>query len=125
MIYLAMIFMHVLDDYGLQARCLSSLKQKNWWKEHKDYLPSYRYDYIVALLMHSFSWTFMIMLPIALRMGFDLTIPFGIAFALNLAIHAAVDDLKANRKKINLVVDQTIHIVQILATGFALTEIFV
>ena len=39
-----------------------------------------------------------------------------IVFVTNLVIHMVVDDLKANRKKINLIQDQSIHMVQILAT---------
>jgi len=41
---------------------------------------------------------------------------FAIAFVINLTIHAFVDDLKANKKKINLIVDQSIHISQIIVT---------
>ena len=53
----AMIFLHILDDYGLQSKCLSFLKQKSWWdKEAPDRM--YEYDYIWALLMHGFSWAF-------------------------------------------------------------------
>jgi len=34
----------------------------------------------------------------------------------NTLIHAIVDDLKANKHKINLIQDQTIHFMQILLT---------
>ena len=56
-----MIFMHIVDDYYLQG-ILASMKQRLWWKQRASE-PTYRYDYIWALLMHAFSWTFMIMLP--------------------------------------------------------------
>ena len=39
-----------------------------------------------------------------------------IIFAINLCIHAITDDTKANKKKINLVQDQIIHFLQIIAT---------
>ena len=37
-------------------------------------------------------------------------------FIGNTIIHAVVDNLKANKLKINLVVDQSIHILQIIIT---------
>lgn len=58
-----MLFCHIVDDYYLQG-ILASMKQKKWWQENApDKL--YEYDYLIALLMHGFSWAFMIMLPIA------------------------------------------------------------
>lgn len=120
MIFLTMVFMHILDDYRLQG-ILASMKQKEWWEAQKEYKPLYKYDYIAALIMHSFSWSFMIMLPIAIMLNFDISIGFVIALFVNMIVHCIVDDLKANKKKINLVVDQTIHIIQILITGLIFT----
>ena len=111
---LLMIFFHIVDDYYLQG-WLSSAKQKKYWKENAPQ-PLYRYDYIWALIMHSFSWSFMIMLPIAMMHSFNVGIVFTVIFALNGTIHLLVDNLKANELKINLWVDQLIHIVQIVAT---------
>jgi len=115
-ILLLMIFLHILDDYGLQAPCLCNLKQRNYWETNAPN-PLYKYDYLWALLMHSFSWTFMIMLPIAWVMSFNITIPFVILFIENVILHAVVDDLKANQLKINLWEDQIIHLGQILVTS--------
>ena len=115
-VILAMIFMHIVDDYCLQG-ILASMKQKQWWQAQKEYKPLYKYDYIVALIMHSFSWAFMIMLPIAMMLNFNVSVGFVVALILNMIIHCFVDDLKANKKKINLVADQAIHIIQVLATG--------
>ena len=109
-----MLFLHIVDDYYMQG-ILASMKQKSWWKEHApDDL--YKNDYILALLCYAFSWTFMIMLPIWVSLNFTVTPMFAIAFVTNLVIHAFVDDLKANKKKINLIVDQGIHISQIIIT---------
>lgn len=111
----SMIFMHIVDDYCLQG-ILASMKQKVWWQENASD-AMYRFDYIVALIVHSFSWAFMIMLPIAVTYQFGVgSHVYSIALFTNLIIHAIVDDLKANKKKINLVVDQSIHLVQILVT---------
>ena len=114
-IVLLMIFCHIVDDYYLQG-WLASAKQKKFWQENAPE-KLYKYDYIWALIMHSFSWAFMIMLPIAFINGFDLGVPFLIAFIVNLVVHAITDDLKANKRKINLWVDQIIHLCQITITA--------
>ena len=111
-ILFTMIFSHIVDDYYLQG-ILASLKQKTWWENQKSYKPMYKYDYIVALIMHAFSWSFMVSLPI-LYFGFTKWI--AVAIILNTIIHGIVDDLKANKGKINLIVDQSIHIIQIVIT---------
>lgn len=116
MLILTMIFMHIVDDYCLQG-ILANMKQKSWWTEQKEYSDLYRYDYIAALLAHSFSWAFMIMLPIMIKLGFDSPFWCVIAVFANMIVHAIVDDLKANKKKINLVTDQMVHLGQILITG--------
>ena len=110
-----MIFFHIVDDYYLQG-WLASAKQKKYWQENApEFL--YKYDYIWALIMHSFSWSFMIMLPIAYIQHFNISLLFLIMFSVNLVIHALVDDLKANKRKINLWADQLIHIWQIVFTA--------
>ncbi len=119
MIYLTMVFMHILDDYCLQG-ILASMKQQEWWKKQDNYKEKYKYDYVVALVMHSFSWAFMIMLPIAYTMQWNITGFFMLCFVANVVIHAYVDDLKANKNKINLLVDQSIHIAQIIITAIVL-----
>ena len=111
---LAMLFLHIIDDYKLQG-ILASMKQVRWWRDQKEYKELYQYDYIPALIEHSFSWAFMIMLPIAIEMKFDIGWWY-LAYMLNTFVHAIVDDLKANEMKINLVVDQSIHVAQICIT---------
>lgn len=112
---LLMIFCHVIADYNLQG-WLASAKQKDWWKKNSpDKL--YENDYNCALLMHSFSWSFMIMLPIAIYVGFEVGAMFIIGIIINTALHASVDDMKANQKVINLWWDQIIHLAQIACTA--------
>jgi hypothetical protein len=113
-ILLAMIFLHIIDDYKLQG-ILASMKQKKWWLEQKEYKDLYKNDYIMALVEHSFSWAFMIMLPIAFTLNFNISW-WLIAYIINFTVHAFVDDLKANKFKINLVTDQLIHLAQIVTT---------
>ena len=112
MIFLTMIFLHIVDDYYLQG-ILAQMKQKKFWKEQApDKL--YKYDYIWALIMHAFSWTFMIMLPLIFVSPINPA--FYVIFIVNLAIHAYVDNLKANKHKINLWQDQLIHLTQVILT---------
>lgn len=112
-----MIFAHVYDDYYKQG-ILASMKQKSWWKSNS---PDrmYRFDYIAALVAHSFSWAFTVTLPlfVLFMASFDAE-TYCVALAINMIVHCFVDDLKANRKKINLVTDQLIHILQIVLTWF-------
>lgn len=114
-ILLFMIMMHIVDDYYLQG-ILASMKQKSWWKKQSNYKDKYSNDYLIALMMHAFSWAFMIMLPIAINLKFEVDAFFAIILGVNFMIHAIVDNFKANELKINLVQDQTIHIIQILIT---------
>lgn len=112
----AMLFCHIVDDYYLQG-FLASAKQKDYWKKnYPDEL--YKYDYIIALIEHGFSWTFMIHLPVVivfLTYGVTLHRVF-ISFFINWMIHTIIDHLKANMKKINLIEDQCVHIIQIIIT---------
>ena len=115
-ILILMFFAHLVDDYYLQG-WLASAKQKKWWEKN---VPDklYKFDYIMALFCHSLSWSIMIFLPIliySLINNVNLNW-FYLAIPINLIIHAVVDDLKANKFKINLIMDQSIHFIQIIVT---------
>lgn len=111
---LLMVFLHIVDDYYLQG-WLASAKQRDWWKKNAPQ-TLYKRDYVLALLVHGFSWAFMTMLPIAFTLNFSIGWDFIACLFMNLFIHAYVDHLKANAKKINLWTDQSIHICQIVLT---------
>jgi hypothetical protein len=119
-----MLLAHIVDDYYLQG-WLASAKQKKWWEKNApDEL--YKFDYIMALFCHALSWAIMICLPIiiySLVAVIDLQW-FYLAIPVNLVIHAIVDDLKANKLKINLIADQSAHFLQIILTWYAFTSIF-
>lgn len=117
-VILLMIFCHIIADYNLQG-WLASAKQKSYWEQNAPD-KKYAHDYIIALIMHSISWSFMIMLPIAYVQQFNVGFIFFIAFVLNVIIHAFVDDLKANKMIINLYQDQWLHMVQIFLTSVLL-----
>ena len=120
LLLLSMVFCHIVDDYYLQG-WLASAKQKSWWENNCSNVL-YQNDYIMALIMHAFSWTFMIHIPIIIylfyyNININICI-FIIIFLLNWFIHAFTDHLKANLLKINLIQDQIIHIIQILIIYF-------
>lgn len=118
----AMLFCHIVDDYYLQG-ILAQMKQKRWWDNNADDYK-YRNDYKMALAEHAFSWAFMVSLPIVacyfLLGKTELLFLVAIFTMLNTAIHAYIDNQKANKLKINLIQDQTIHFAQIGVTWGAL-----
>lgn len=114
-ILLLMLLLHIVDDFVLQPVCLSKLKQREWWKKQDEYCEKYKNDHKMALFMHSLSWSLMILLPLMFMANIsDLWLTCAVIF--NMAIHFMVDDFKANRRKINLVQDQIIHLMQIVLT---------
>ena len=114
-IILCMIFCHVIADYNLQG-WLASAKQKSYWEKNAPD-EMYKHDYICALVMHSFSWTFMIMLPLMYAVGFKVNSFLLFLFISNVLMHAITDNFKANTKVINLWQDQSIHMYQIVITA--------
>lgn len=137
-ILICMIFMHLLEDFHLQG-CLANLKQKTFWakqineitslgESRNEAIKKYKYDYLISLIAHATEWTFMMMLPMvafAIYKGFYgiSLIPFVatlIQFFANIVYHAFVDNLKANKMKINLVQDQLLHLLQIVLTWLAI-----
>lgn len=128
-ILMTMLFCHIVDDYYLQG-CLAKLKQKQWWKDNVDNYEMYKYDYIIALIMHGFSWSFMIHLPLiwcAWNMDIvdtSLGLIFGMFIILQACIHADIDNEKANKLSLCLMDDQLGHLIQIVVSfiffGFAL-----
>ena len=70
----------------------------------------------MALFIHAFSWAFSIMLPLAIYFKFQIGISFLILFICNVILHMWTDNLKANKKTINLIEDQIMHLLQILTT---------
>ena len=108
-----MVLLHIIDDFFLQVVCLSKLKQKETWTEYNEKTNNlYKYDYIVALFIHGLSWSIMVHLPLFF---FDISeVLLIISVFVNAIVHSYIDNIKANKKKINLVTDQFLHFLQIL-----------
>ena len=113
-ILITMIFLHIIDDFKLQGN-LANFKQKQWWIDN---YPSelYKHDYFTCLILHSFSWSFMIMLPLFTVYYSRLNILHIVLFIVNILVHAIIDDVKANSLKISLTTDQLLHLCQIVVT---------
>ena len=107
--FFMMLWFHFFDDYFLQG-CLANLKQRSWWKEHADN-NLYKHDYLMALFCHSMMWSCSIMIPTLISNNFIWWL-----IPINCIIHLVVDNLKANAHKINLIIDQLIHFLQIVLT---------
>ena len=115
-ILLFMILFHIIDDFVLQPISLSNLKQKKWWEKQEGYSDKYKDDYKVALAIHSISWSIMIHIPLVIVFPSLGQLALLISFIVNAVIHYFIDDLKANKLKINLFEDQIVHFWQICTT---------
>lgn len=115
-IVLFMILFHIIDDFVLQPISLSNLKQKKWWEKQEGYSDKYKDDYKVALAIHSISWSIMIHIPLVIMFPSLGQLALLISFIVNAVIHYFIDDLKANKLKINLFEDQMVHFWQICTT---------
>ena len=115
-IVLFMILFHIIDDFVLQPISLSNLKQKKWWEKQEGYSDKYKDDYKVALAIHSKSWSIMIHIPLVIMFPSLGQLALLISFIVNAVIHYFIDDLKANKLKINLFEDQMVHFCQICTT---------
>ena len=115
-IVLFMILFHIIDDFVLQPISLSNLQQKKWWEKQEGYSDKYKDDYKVALAIHSISWSIMIHIPLVIVFPSLGQLALLISFIVNAVIHYYIDDLKANKLKINLFEDQIVHFWQICTT---------
>ena len=126
-VLLLMFLFDIIDDFVLQPICLSKLKQKRYWiEECKKYnlnISKYDTDYITALLIHGLSWSIMIHVPLMFLGGIRDDFFLLLSVLFNAVIHAIIDDLKANKLKINLDVDQCLHGLQIVITWIVLSLI--
>lgn len=103
----------------MEVIILMSMLFLHWEENAKDKL--YRHDYIMALVEHGFSWSFVVMLPLTALIIFGYISLCCIntwlfCLLLNTIIHTVVDNAKANVHCINLITDQVIHIAQVCIT---------
>ena len=117
------LFLHFISDFNLQRGAkLHDMKQRAWWKAQLEKLDKtdarkYRYDWVCALLIHSFMWSAITFAPVLWMTESGLGI--AICLATNTGLHAYIDHAKANELALSLVEDQLLHIVQIGMTLWA------
>ena len=121
--FLLVLFLHVFADFNMQiGGTLHNLKSKDWWVgitaksvwgSANEQYRKYKYDYLVGLIAHASEWTFVTFLPILWNTSALLAMSI---YFPNVAVHAYIDHLKANRYKINLWQDQLLHLAQIILT---------
>lgn len=117
-VFFAMLFMHIVNDFVMQG-WLANAKQRSWWEENAPD-EKYMHDYQASLFIHAFCWSFMMMIPAAWYVGFQIDWVFVLMLVINTFLHAFVDHLKANELSINLVQDQLLHFVQVVTTALVL-----
>lgn len=120
-ILLTMIFLHMVADYNLQG-WLAQSKQISYWTKN---CPGEKYqnDYLACLLCHSFSWAFMVMLPVLLLHIDNIGLGVILMFIGNMGLHFFIDNEKANNFTLNLIQDQLLHLAQIVSTWIVLVYI--
>ena len=111
LVLVLMILGHLLADYPLQG-WLAQAKAKSYWENAPE---ENKKDYIPALLGHATMWGIIMFLPIMYYSWFELEW-WWLLLPGNIAIHYIIDDLKANKKAINLIQDQLFHLSQIVIT---------
>ena len=119
LLLVGMVWAHIIDDFMLQG-IMAQMKQRAWWeKQVPDLAHSpYRNDYRAALAAHAFSWSCSIMVLPVLLCGRSPAFWLPL-LTINAMVHACIDDLKANKRRINLLQDQGLHLIQIFATWLA------
>ena len=74
----------------------------------------------MALYEHAFSWSFIMALPLLIvaiwQQNQFLYFVLFFSYIVNTLQHAYIDDMKANKHKINLIHDQVYHFHQVLLT---------
>jgi len=102
-ILLSMIFCHIIADFNLQG-ILAKFKQKKYWERKFPNRADNGLNAFAALLLHSFCWTFVMMIPV---------------FVFNIGLHCYIDNEKANGngRKVTFWSDQLMHIIyQVIPT---------
>ena len=127
-IFIAMVLLHILEDFHLQG-ILANMKQKSWWRSECVKLgitydsSKYRHDYIASLIIHALENSIFIALPLIIdgliatfttNPNNSLFIGWVFIIFANTIVHAIIDDFKCNSKGINLIVDQILHFIFII-----------
>lgn len=113
---LLIIFLHVIADFNMQGH-MEEMKKKDFWKRFD---KKYQFDYVMPLIGHAFQWAFTIHIPMTVTAIITqkdcLEMYCCMAIVFHTILHAYIDTLRANDKKITLIQDQFYHMLQIILT---------
>ena len=118
LIILLMIFCHIIADFCVQNDFMANFKQKKKWNDvfGANCPKQYQKDYLAVLFVHALSWSFITFLPLLYYVFIDKILTIGswcIFVIIEAFVHMYIDDMKCNKYKINLIIDQLLHLVQI------------
>lgn len=99
---------HCIGDYVLQTDFIAKAKSPKFWKETND-----KRGWIPVLIAHSLIWSFCTFSPLLYFYGSIWLVVY--SFIINAFIHFFVDWLKCAGRS-NMLIDQCIHLFQILIT---------
>lgn len=109
-----LLLAHIIDDFFLQIPALSNMKQKGYWVKLVPEInkTKYKNDYMMALVIHGFSWSIIVHLLFILITPYDIA-QLSLSIIIHAVVHLLVDHMKANLGWINLIQDQLIHMIQL------------
>lgn len=103
-----MLLMHIIEDFHVQGR-MADMKQRSFWEPYGE---MYGNDHKVVLLLHGFEWAVFVSIPLFLFADVHWSY---FAVMVSMAVcHAMIDDAKCNGRTLNLVEDQTAHVMQVI-----------
>ena len=132
MIILSMLFLHIIADFCVQNEFMARFKQKKEWSildlkfnlnrpdDARRFSKKYEHDYIPVLFVHAFSWAFITFIPMLHYVYCTKTLKIEvwcIWVIIQTFLHMYIDHQKCNKFRINLIYDQFLHFLQIIAGG--------
>lgn len=106
---LLMILCHIVEDFHIQG-VMANMKQKSFWKPYGE---KYARDWKPVIILHGMEWAILTSMPCLVASWFDVPLWFILVIVAMGLLHAYIDHLKANVGNINLIIDQTFHLIQI------------
>lgn len=130
-LFLLMLLAHIVEDFHLQGK-MADMKQKTWWHDRivdsckwfpdeerpegfRRRMKAYGRDYVPVLILHGFEWAICVSIPVLFYTGFEPSAAYMIAMVAMALLHSLVDHMKCNMRMINLIHDQAIHVIQVVA----------
>lgn len=115
LILFTMIFLHIVGEFYLQGM-LAKMKKKRWWYRHEPE-DGGRYNHIAALIIHGYSWSFIVHLPftglIVLCDMFDCMAVLSLSLLSHAVLHALLANDRINHDFLDFADEQACHVAQV------------